>query len=249
VAGEHDGRQAVRPGAGQSVSVAPPRARRAGLTAIACVTILAACHRAPAVVPPPPDQRSVLLNPAHPFWSTKAPDVFSVRFEVTQGEFFVEVHRAWAPLGADRFYNLVRAGYFDDSRFFRVVAGRFAQFGIAGDPAVTAVWKDRAFADDSVRQPNVRGAISFAMTGPNARTTQLFINLVDNHRQFDAQGFAPIGRVVEGMEIVDALYSGYGENAGGGVRAGKQGRMIAEGNAHLDRDFPKLDRLIRAVVR
>jgi homoserine O-acetyltransferase len=228
---------------------AGPQLSRHALGAALVVSCLGAFHRAPAVVPPPVDQHTILLTPSHPFWNATAPEVFRVRFEVTQGEFFVEVHRAWAPLGADRFYNLARAAYFDDSRFFRVVAGRFAQFGIAGDPAVSAAWKDRAFPDDSVRQQNVRGAISFAMTGPNTRTTQLFINLVDNHRQFDSTGFAPIGRVVDGMEIVDALYSGYGETAGGGMRAGRQARMFAEGNAHLDRDFPKLDRLIRVTVR
>jgi peptidyl-prolyl cis-trans isomerase A (cyclophilin A) len=248
VAGEHDGRKAVSGGV-RAMTRLSRHLPGAALVA-AVVLCLGGCRRAaPAVSPPPDDQRAILLNPEHPFWSAKAPEVFSVRFEVTQGEFFVEVHRAWAPLGADRFYNLARAGYFDDSRFFRVVAGRFAQFGIAGDPAVSAAWKDRAFPEEPVREQNVRGAIAFAMTGPNTRTTQLFINLVDNHRQFDSTGFAPIGRVVDGMDIVDLLYSGYGENVGGGMRAGKQGRMLAEGNAHLDREFPKLDRLIRVTVR
>ena len=232
MAGEHDGGKALR------------------FRALAVLVCLGGCHPAPAVVTPPvEDRRAILLNPAHPFWETKAPEVFVARFEVTQGEFFIEVHRAWAPHGADRFYNLVRAGYYDDSRFFRVVAGRFAQFGIAGDPAVSAVWKDRAIPDDSVRQPNIRGAVAFAMTGPNTRTTQLYINYVDNRRQQDTAGFAPIGRVVDGMDVVDLLHSGYGENAGGGMRAGRQQRMFAEGNAHLDREFPKLDRLIRVTVR
>ena len=218
--------------------------------ALALLVCVGGCRSAPAVaMQHPDDPRAILLNPAHPFWETKAPEVGLVRVETTKGAFVIEVHRAWAPHGADRFYNLARAGYFDDSRFFRVVAGRFAQFGIAGDPAVSAVWKDRAIPDDPVVQQNVRGSVAFAMTGPNRRTTQLFINLVDNHQQFDAQGFAPIGRVVDGMDIVELLYSGYGENAGGGMRAGKQGRMLTEGNAHLDREFPKLDRLIRVTVR
>lgn len=234
MAREHDGRKALR------------------LRALACLVLaaeLGGCHPAPAAVPRAEDLRAILLNPAHPFWETKAPDVFVARFDATHGAFLIEVHRAWAPHGADRFYNLVRAGYYDDSRFFRVVAGRFAQFGIAGDPAVSAVWRDRTIPDDPVIQQNVRGAVAFAMTGPNKRTTQLYINYVDNHRAQDTAGFAPIGRVVDGMDVVDLLYSGYGENSGGGMRAGKQGRMFAEGNAHLDREFPKLDRLIRVTVR
>jgi homoserine O-acetyltransferase len=128
------------------------------------------------------------------------------------------------------------------------VPGFIAQFGIPGDPAITQVWKDRRMPDDSARASNVRGMIAYAMTGPNTRTTQLFISLVDNSR-IDAQGFAPIGRVVSGMEVVDQLYGGYGETAGGGMRAGRQERMMSEGNGHLDRDFPKLDRILRARVR
>jgi cyclophilin family peptidyl-prolyl cis-trans isomerase len=167
--------------------------------------------------------------------------------ETTKGSFVIAVDRSLAPRGADRFYRLVRAGYFDDSRFFRVVPGFIAQFGIPGDPAITRVWKDRALADDSVRASNVRGTIAYAMTGPNTRTTQLFISLVDNSR-LDTQGFSPIGRIVSGMDVVDQLYGGYGESAGGGMRAGKQDRMLNEGNQHLDRDFPRLDRLVRASV-
>ena len=167
--------------------------------------------------------------------------------ETTQGTVLLEIVRDWAPRGADRFYNLVRAGFFDDSRFSRVVPGFIAQFGIPGDPAVSAIWKDRSFPDDPVRSANRRGTIAFAMTGPNTRTTQLFINLVDNTR-LDAQGFAPIGRVIEGMDVVDRLYSGYGESAGGGMRAGRQGRILAEGNVYLDREFPRLDRIIRALI-
>jgi cyclophilin family peptidyl-prolyl cis-trans isomerase len=176
-----------------------------------------------------------------------APSRSRVRIETTQGPLTIELGREWAPRGVDRFYTLVRAHYFDDSRFSRVVPGFIAQFGIAGDPSVSARWKDATMADDSVRTSNLRGTIAFAMTGPNTRTTQLFINLVDNAR-LDAQGFAPIGRVVEGMDVVDRLYSGYGENAGGGMRAGRQGRVFAEGNAYLDREFPKLDRLIKATI-
>lgn len=175
----------------------------------------------------------------------QVPDVFRVRFETSQGAFVVEAHREWAPHGADRFHELVAAGFFDDSRFFRVVAGFIAQLGLPGDPAVNSQWKDKTIPDDPVRQSNVRGTIAYAMTGPGTRSTQLYINLADNAR-LDAQGFAPIGRVTEGMDVVDRLYSGYGEGAGGGMRGGKQGKILAGGNAHLDTEFPKLDRLIRA---
>ena len=170
-----------------------------------------------------------------------------VRIETSKGAFVLEVRPDWAPRGAGRFMELVRTRFFDDSRFFRVREKFIAQFGIAGDPAVTRKWKDRYFPDDSVRASNVRGTFAFAMTGPNLRNTQVYINLVDN-RQLDAQGFSPVGRVIEGMDVVDRLYSGYGEDAGGGLRLGRQTRMLEEGNAHLDADFPKLDRLLRARV-
>lgn len=189
--------------------------------------------------------RPPLVDPSHELWSRPAPETFAVTIETTQGDFVVEVHREWAPHGADRFYRLVEAGFFDDSRFFRVREGFIAQFGIPGDPAVTAVWKDRTIPDDPVRESNVRGTLAFAMTGPDTRTTQLFVNLADNSR-LDAQGFAPIGRVVRGMEVVDRLYSGYGEDAGGGLRGGRQGEILERGNAHLDAAYPRLDRLIRA---
>lgn len=173
--------------------------------------------------------------------------VTRVRIETSKGAFVVEVNREWAPRGAERFLELVRTKFFDDSRFFRVRANYIAQFGIAGDPALTRKWKDRYFPDDSVRTSNVRGTFAFAMTGPNSRNTQIYINLVDN-KQLDAQGFSPIGRVVEGMDVVDRIYSGYGEDAGGGLRLGKQQRMLEEGNRHLDSDFPRLDHLLRAAT-
>lgn len=179
--------------------------------------------------------------------SETAPEIFRVKFQTSKGDFIIEAHREWAPLGADRFFNLVRAGFFDDSRFFRVRAGFIVQFGIAGDPAVAARWKGEAIADDPVRESNTRGFVTYAMTGPAARTTQLFINLADNSR-LDREGFAPIGRVIEGMEIVDQLYAGYGEEAGGGMRGGKQEKLFVEGNRYLDRDFPKLDRIVKAVI-
>ena len=180
-------------------------------------------------------------------WSRRAPVVFRVRFETSQGDFVVEARREWAPQGVDRFFNLAASRFFDDSRFFRVVAGFIAQFGIPGDPAVKAKWKQRTMPDDPVRQSNTRGTISYAMTGPGTRSSQLFINLADNSR-LDAQGFAPIGRVTSGMEVVDRLYSGYGEAAGGGMRGGKQEKILAGGNAWLDAKFPRLGRLVRARI-
>ena len=159
----------------------------------------------------------------------------------------IEAHRDWAPIGTDRFFQLVTAGFYDDSRFYRVRAGYITQFGLPGDPAVAPLWVDREIPDDPVVQTNVRGTVAFAMTGPDTRTTQIYINMVDN-THLDAQGFSPFGRVVEGMEVVERLYSGYGESAGGGMRGGQQGRIIAGGNSHLDKEFPLLDRLIRATV-
>jgi cyclophilin family peptidyl-prolyl cis-trans isomerase len=171
-----------------------------------------------------------------------------VRIETTAGKFVIEVHRDWAPKGADRFTTLVRAKYFDDSRFFRVVEGKWAQFGIAGHPKISQKWRHRTISDDPVRQKNTLGYVAFAMTGPDTRTTEVYINLGDNAERNDPMGFAPFGKVVEGMEVVEKLYSGYGENSGGGMRAGKQDRMFEEGNAFLDAQFPKLDKLIRARV-
>jgi cyclophilin family peptidyl-prolyl cis-trans isomerase len=191
--------------------------------------------------------RGALRNPNDPFWQKHAPAQYRVRVETSRGAFVLEVHRNWAPTGADRFYNLVRAGFYDDSRFYRVTT-RFAQFGIAGNPAVAAVWRTPTLPDDSVRETNTRGRFAFAMTGPNARTTQIYICKTDMSSQ-DKDGFAPLGTVIQGMEVVDALYAAYGETAGGGMRGGKQDRIFAEGNTHLDRDFPKLDRLIRARVK
>jgi homoserine O-acetyltransferase len=189
----------------------------------------------------------MLFQPDAPFWHEQAPARFRVRVETTRGPFTMELTRALAPIGVDHLYNLVRAGYYDDSRFSRTVAGWITQFGIAGDPAVTAVWASRPIRDDPVRASNARGSVMFAMTGPDTRTTQVVINRRDNLNQ-DAQGFAPLGYVVEGMEVVDSLYSGYGERSGGGMRAGRQQRVLTEGNAYLDREFPLLDHLIRATV-
>lgn len=190
---------------------------------------------------------SPLLDPAHPTWSERAPAAFQVRFETSQGVFAVDVHREWAPIGADRFYNLVRNGFFDDARFHRVVEGFIVQFGLPGDPAVAVTWLDETMPDDPARESNTLGRIAYAFTEPNTRATQVFISMADNSR-LDTQGFAPFGEVVEGMDVVTRIYSGYGEDSGGGVRRGDQSRIVAEGNAYLDREFPRLDRVLTARV-
>jgi peptidyl-prolyl cis-trans isomerase A (cyclophilin A) len=177
-----------------------------------------------------------------------APSQFRVRLETSKGAIIIEVHRDWAPLGADRFYDLVTARYFDDNRFFRVVKGQWAQFGINGDPAVASAWRSRTIPDDPRGQSNVRGMVAFAFAEKNARTTQVYIALKDLSDPQDAQGFVPFGRVVEGMDVADALNSEYGESSGSGIRAGKQQPLFDGGNAYLDREFPRLDRLFRAVV-
>ncbi len=165
--------------------------------------------------------------------------------ETTVGSFEITVHRPWSPHGADRFHALVRWGYFDDSRFFRVVAGKWAQFGIAGAPALAQAWRGRTIPDDPPMQTNRPGFVAFANTGPHTRSTQVYINLGDNAAQLAAEaGFAPFGQVTRGMAVVEQLYAGYGETSGGGLRAGRQDALFTGGNAYLDRHFPKLDRLI-----
>lgn len=168
--------------------------------------------------------------------------------ETSQGEFVIAVHRDWAPLGAERFLTLVESGYYDDARFHRVVPDFIVQWGLAGDPAITAEWMNAYIPDDPVVASNTRGRIAFAFTDPGTRATQVYINLVDNVR-LDSTGFAPFGEVISGMEVVDALYSGYGEDSGGGLRRGDQTRIVAQGNLHLDREYPLLDRLLRATRR
>lgn len=176
----------------------------------------------------------------------KAPDTFKVRFDTTKGAVTIEVTRSQAPNGADRFYNLVKGGYFKDIAFFRVIPGFMAQFGIHGDPKVSAAWSDAKIQDDPVKASNTRGAITFATAGPNTRTTQLFINLVDNPR-LDSMGFAPFGKVVQGMDVVDKLNGEYGEGAPQG-RGPYQGQVQAEGNAYLKKDFPNLDYIKSATI-
>jgi len=179
--------------------------------------------------------------------SASAPPQFRVRLETTRGTIVIEVHRDWAPLGADRFYELVTSGYYDDSRFYRVVKGQWAQFGINGDPRVATRWRTMTIPDDPNKASVVRGRVAFAFKDPNGRTTQVYISLRDNTAQ-DTQGFAPFGEVVEGMDVADALNSEYGEDSGGGIRGGRQQPLFDGGNAYLDREFPRLDRLIRARI-
>jgi peptidyl-prolyl cis-trans isomerase A (cyclophilin A) len=185
-----------------------------------------------------------LSNPAA--LNAQAPPVYKVRFDTSRGTFVIEVHRDWAPNGADRFYNLVKNGFYDNTRFFRVVSGFMVQFGINGDPRISAQWRNANIPDDSVRQSNQRGYITFATAGPNTRTTQVFINFADN-RALDSQGFSPFGRVVSGMNVVDALYSGYGEGAPQG-QGPEQGRIQSQGNAYLMSGFPKLDYIKKAAI-
>ena len=178
----------------------------------------------------------------------RAPEQFHARFDTSKGIMLIEVHRDWSPHGADRFYNLVRAGYYDDARFFRVRAGRWAQFGIKGDPQVSNAWRERTIPDDPRQLSNTRGTVAFAFAVPNGRTTQVFINLADNSATHDAEPFVPFGKVVEGMDVADALNSEYGESAGGGIRGGKQSPLFEQGNAWLLSHFPRLDFIIRATV-
>lgn len=178
------------------------------------------------------------MNPAS--LRAKAPEVFRAKFTTTKGDFVVEVNRSWAPRGADRFYNLVANGFFTDASFFRIVSGFIAQFGIPAKPSVAAVWQRANIADDPVKQSNRKGTLVFATAGPGTRTTQLFINL-NNNPGLDAQGFSPFGKVVEGMEVVLGLYSGYGESP-------DQGLVQSQGKAYLDKKFPKLDSIKSATI-
>lgn len=188
--------------------------------------------------------KPALMDPAAA--KEQAPATFNAQFDTSAGPFVVEVHREWAPIGADRFYNLVKRGFFDNARFFRVIPGFMAQFGINGDPSISAVWRGARIPDDPVKQSNRKGYITFATGGPGTRTTQLFISLVDNVR-LDASGFAPFGQVVSGMNVVEKLYGGYGEGAPAG-KGPEQGRVQMEGNTYLEAQFPMLDYIKMATI-
>ncbi len=176
----------------------------------------------------------------------QAPGVYKAKFDTSKGTFVVEVNRDWAPNGADRFYNLVSNGFYDNARFFRVIDGFMVQFGISGDPNLSAVWRNANIKDDPVKQSNARGTVTFATAGPNTRTTQVFINFGDN-AGLDRQGFSPFGKVVSGMEVVDSLYNGYGEGAPNG-NGPDQGGIQQYGNAYLQKSFPKLDYIEKATI-
>jgi cyclophilin family peptidyl-prolyl cis-trans isomerase len=192
--------------------------------------------------------RSLLLKPDAPPMNVRAPDVVRVRLDTTQGTIRIEMHRAWAPHGVDRFYNLVRHGFYDQAPVFRVRAGMWAQFGINGDPKIAQLWRKRTIPDDPRVESNVRGTVAFAFKDPNGRTTQVFINLRDNSATHDTEPFVPIAKVIEGMEVADALYAGYGEKAGGGIRAGKQDPVFQGGNKFLKQQFPLLDYIVKATI-
>ncbi len=177
---------------------------------------------------------SALLNPAS--LKATAPETYQVRFTTTQGDFVVKVTRAWAPLGADRFYNLCKHHFYDGASLFRVLPGFVVQFGIHARPEVSKVWRTAAIRDEPVKESNKRSYVSYAMGGPNTRTTQVFINLADKNAQLDAMGFSPFGEVVEGMEVVEKFYNDYGEAA-----SNHQDLIEAQGKAYLDKNFPKLD--------
>lgn len=227
--------------------------RRYTIAIVASVVTLAACHRAPNSAPLATTHaavRALLLDPANPEFTRPAPRISRLRFETTKGVFVLELHRAWGPLGADRLYNLARLGYFADTRFHRVRTAYIAQWGLHGDSAVNAAWKGRYLRDDPPRSRNARGTFAFSYEGPgreNTRNTQIYVNLADNPRN-DAEPFTILGTVVEGMSVLDRLYSGYGEDSGSGVRQGRQGPLERGGNAYMDHEFPKLDRITRVTI-
>jgi homoserine O-acetyltransferase len=208
--------------------------------AVLAAALVASCAMRSGDPPPiQPDRADV---------EDRAPEVGHVRLSTTRGPIVLEVVRAWAPHGVDRFYHLVRTGYYDDTAVFRIRAGVFAQFGIHGDPDVARRWRTRTIQDDPRVLSNVRGTVAFAFKSPNGRATQVFINLRDNSAAFDAEPFVPFARVIEGIEVADALYAGYGEQAGGGIRAGKQEPVFQGGNGYLRRDFPALDYIKQAML-
>ena len=180
-----------------------------------------------------------LMNPGK--LNAEAPATYDVKFETSKGNFVVKVTRELSPIGADRFYNLVKNGFYDDVRFFRVVPNFVVQFGMNGDPGVGKVWQEARIKDDPVKGSNTKGTITFATSGPNSRTTQVFINLKDNAR-LDGMGFSSFGTVTEGMDVVEKLHSGYGESP-------QQGQITAQGNAYLDKQFPQLDKVLKATIK
>lgn len=211
------------------------------LAALATSVAIAACGGEPERPQAAPNP---LLRPRQ--FTETAPATYRVRLETREGDVVIQVHRAWAPLGADRFYNLVRGGFYDDARVYRVVEGFMAQFGLNADPYVNQAWKTQYLVDDPVTESNTRGRVAFAKGGVHTRTTEVFISYKDNSA-LDEEGFAPIGEVVEGMDVVDAFHSGYGDGPPRG-EGPYQAMAQARGNEYLDADFPELSRIVRASV-
>ncbi len=211
---------------------------------IHAIAVLCAALSLGLLCPQGASYAAALTDPAS--MNEKAPSVYKAKFDTSKGTFVIEVRRDWAPNGADRFYNLVKNGFFNDVRFSRAIDGFMVQFGINGDPKVSAPWRAAQIKDDKVKQSNQPGYVSFATAGPNTRTTQVFINYGDNSN-LDADGFAPFGKVVSGMDVVDSLFSGYGDGPPRG-RGPDPRRVHMEGNAYLAQDFPKLDYISRATI-
>jgi len=216
---------------------------------VSAVALLAACtgrekgdeeEQAAAQAAPQAAAVSPLLNPNAPEMNETAPAVYRARFETSAGDFEIEVTRSWAPRGADRFYNLVKRGWYDENRFFRVMPSFVVQFGINGDPAISKWWRNARIPDDPVTQSNTRGTITFATSGQDSRTTQVFINFANN-TSLDSRGFAPFGRVVSGMPVVDRINAQYGETP-------QQGMIQQQGNAYLQANFPNLDYIKKASI-
>jgi peptidyl-prolyl cis-trans isomerase A (cyclophilin A) len=223
-------------GAATTSATATPAASAAKRPELTATPAAAPASSGPLASTTHPD----LLDPSKA--SAKAPDVFKAKFTTTKGDVVVEVHRAWAPNGADRFYNLVKMGFYDDTRFFRAIDGFMVQFGISGDPTVSTKWRNATISDDPVTQSNKRTFVSFATRGPNSRTTQVFVDYGDNAR-LDGMGFSPFGQVTQGMDVLDKLYKGYGESA-----SQNQPAIESQGNSFLDTKFPQLDTIKHAEI-
>ena len=211
--------------------------------AFVLVAMVSACAGDPDDAAPPV-ARSPLLQPER--YTETAPETYRVRLETNAGDVVIEVHRDWAPIGADRFYNLAKGGFYDDARIYRVLAGFMAQFGLNGDPYVNQAWKSQYLVDDPVVESNTRGRVAFAKGGLHTRTTEIFISYKDNS-SLDTNGFAPIGEVVEGMDVVEAFYADYGDGPPRGDGP-YQAMAQARGSEYFDAEFPELTRIIRAVI-
>ena len=208
---------------------------RTGWLVVGGLALLAGCSSAP--------EKKAVEAPK----KEKAPELFHVKLDTSKGPVTVEIHREWAPIGVDHFYNLVKTGFFDNARFFRVVRGFVVQFGIAANPETHRLWQNTSLPDDPVQQPNTRGMVTYATPGPNSRTTQIFINLRDNRQSLDKQGFAPFGKVTEGMDVVDSFYNSYGDMAPNGQ--GPDPQLIqTRGNEYLESRFPRLDYIKKATI-